>query len=425
MNIIIKNSLWLILDKLLVLVGGVLVSILVARYLGPDDFGKITLGITLAGLPIAISQWGGSQFIFSLAARRKKTAESYVINSELYRLLIYFIATIFLYIALIFTKYSNDVEFITFVIFSQVFVSLDLYQFVFNATFRSKLNASSNIISVLLSNAARVLFMLLGLNAYYFVLPYYISGFALWWTKRRVASVEQHFTQKQARQSARSFIFRGNKYLIFTLLSFFIGKINYIFLAAYFSYQELAIYSVLFMLAYAWIFFPQAIATSLLSKVLSVRDFEAIDVSFVILVVTVVSIPFIIVTLFFSDLIVLLTFGVEYLTEQNLLFWLVLSSLFSCYNFVANRVISNSKFGGKFLYKKSLYLLFFCSPISLALIDYYGLKGAVIAICVSEFVGCTLFNAKFNDGFFIQVMKKVIYSGSCYKKYFGMKSGSH
>lgn len=65
MNKYIVNSIWLMLDKVLVLGGGLLVFILVSNYLGPEELGKITFGVALSALPITLSQWGSNFTIFN------------------------------------------------------------------------------------------------------------------------------------------------------------------------------------------------------------------------------------------------------------------------------------------------------------------------------------------------------------------------
>lgn len=64
-----KNSLWLIIDKLFLLLGGLIVTTMVARYLGPEQLGKLSYGITLSFLCAIISQWGASFSNISKRAR--------------------------------------------------------------------------------------------------------------------------------------------------------------------------------------------------------------------------------------------------------------------------------------------------------------------------------------------------------------------
>ncbi|EJG1648730.1 oligosaccharide flippase family protein [Vibrio parahaemolyticus] len=422
-NALIKNSLWLILDKLLVLAGGVLVSILVARYLGPSDFGKITLGITLSGLPLTVSQWGGSQFLFSIAARKKAKAKRYALDSESFRALLYLITTLLIYLVLQNTKYSEDSNFITLVIISQIFLSLDLYQFVFNATFRSKVNARANMLSVVLSNIVRVFLVSFNFKLVFFVIPYFIGGFVLWYKKRRSTINEEKNNYRFSKFGLRGFLLRGRRYVLFTLMSFVSIKVNYIFLAYYFSYQELAIYTVVYMLAYAWLFFPQSIATTLLSKVLASNKYAAVDVSFVLSILTLISFPVVIFTYFFSDIIISMSFGGEYITDVNLLFILVVSSVFSCFNFVLNRVISTSIEGGGYLFRKSVVQFLICTPISFVFIYFWGLKGSAIALLVTELLACTVFNFWYSRGFIITVYEKFLVSIVLFNKYFRVQNG--
>ncbi|URQ89944.1 hypothetical protein [Pseudoalteromonas sp. SCSIO 43101] len=56
----LKNVAWFCLEKIIILGGGLITSILVARYLGAEQFGVFSLAVTLTALPVAVSQWGGA-----------------------------------------------------------------------------------------------------------------------------------------------------------------------------------------------------------------------------------------------------------------------------------------------------------------------------------------------------------------------------
>ena len=55
---VVSNISWLLVDKLIRMIGGLFVGIWVARYLGPDAFGKLSYAIAFIGLFGSFSAFG-------------------------------------------------------------------------------------------------------------------------------------------------------------------------------------------------------------------------------------------------------------------------------------------------------------------------------------------------------------------------------
>nr|WP_102385657.1 oligosaccharide flippase family protein [Vibrio cyclitrophicus]PME23531.1 hypothetical protein BCV41_20210 [Vibrio cyclitrophicus] len=396
------------LDKILVVLGGILVSIFVARYLGPDNFGKITLGVTLSGFSLIISQWGASQFIFSLYSKNNFKAINYVFTSEGVRTFIYIIVVVFVFIFLQFTKYAVDSFFLLAVMLSQIFFSLDLYQFILNASLSSKVSAKSNMIGVLCANLLRVILVLSHSSAILFIIPYFINGFIQWFRKKKY--VRENLLGGMTLRMQNMFFKRGRDFLIITLVSFIMSKSNYLFLGFFLDYESLAIFSAMFMLSYSWIFFPQAICTSLLAHILSNEKIKEENISPVILVNILIFIPVLIVVCFFSNYIIEISFGFDYIAGREFIIILFISSFFSCLNFSINRVISRYHEGGSFLLKKNIILTFLMLPMSFTLISNFGAYGAAWSILLIESLGSVVLNLFFNKGVFVRVFLNLPFS---------------
>ncbi|MGF1756286.1 hypothetical protein L4C33_22210, partial [Vibrio makurazakiensis] len=88
-NKLISNSLWLIVDKCFLLIGGLIVTAMVARYLGPEQLGKISFGVTLSVLCTIISQWGASYTIFNMSSKNEIKTLVTISATFLPRLLFY------------------------------------------------------------------------------------------------------------------------------------------------------------------------------------------------------------------------------------------------------------------------------------------------------------------------------------------------
>ncbi|EHK4783378.1 oligosaccharide flippase family protein [Vibrio parahaemolyticus] len=392
MNRYIINSIWLMLDKVLVLGGGLLVFILVSNYLGPEELGKITFGVALSALPITLSQWGSNFTIFNATIEKERRALAFIKSTELLRASIYIISSILLLFILSFTKYSSDVLVLGCVIISHIFVGLDIYQYYFNAKLQSKVNATSNFISKLFAMLTRVIFVFSSVSPKLFFIPYLINNFLCYLLRKN--KMDKGDNVPVNKRYALHFIQSGKLFLFSSLLTLAYTKANDIILTATTSYSNLAIYNVALTLSFAWTFIPLSIGTSYLTRAIETK----IDDDFVNLhrYMLISSLPILIGLYFLSDFIVELLFDESYSSAKEILFILSISSFLSTLNVVNNRIIGAFN-GDKYLTKKIIICSIISVGISFIFIDSFGLIGAAYASLFSELLSLTIGNYFFKN----------------------------
>jgi O-antigen/teichoic acid export membrane protein len=54
----LKNTSWLLFEKILKITAGLFIGIWVARYLGPEDFGEFSFALSFVGLFVALATLG-------------------------------------------------------------------------------------------------------------------------------------------------------------------------------------------------------------------------------------------------------------------------------------------------------------------------------------------------------------------------------
>ena len=57
-NKIFLNSIWIILEKLIALFGLIFVTSFVAKYIGPESFGKLSFATTIFAVVQTLAIWG-------------------------------------------------------------------------------------------------------------------------------------------------------------------------------------------------------------------------------------------------------------------------------------------------------------------------------------------------------------------------------
>lgn len=406
MNRYIINSMWLMLDKMLVLGGGLLVYILVSNYLGPDELGKLAFGVALSALPVTVSQWGSNFTIFNVAIENKNRALAFIQTTELLRCAIYIFSSIVLMLVLCFTKYKSDVYFLGCVIFAHVFLGLDVYQFYFNARLQSKINAKSNLMSKILEMLTRVTFVICSVSPKFFFIPYFIYNLSCYYNRKRKAEVVNIQRGRSSRKYALCFFQSGKYFFASSLLTLAYTKANDIILIMTTSYANLAVYNVAMTLSFAWTFIPLSIGTSYLSKAIESKgDSDFIKLHRYMLIS---SVPFLIVIYLLSGFIIDLLFHANYSSAKEILFILSVSSFLSTLNVVNNRIIGAFG-GGSYLTKKIILCSISSLLISFSLIEKFGLMGAAYACLITELFNLTIGNYFFKPKFIFSYHFKSIF----------------
>jgi O-antigen/teichoic acid export membrane protein len=417
-NAQIRNILWMFIDKAFLLVGGFVVSVMVARYLGPENLGFISYGIALGGLAIAFTQWGANYTIFNVAAKNEKLSILFISTTEKYRIYIYIIIFLIVNIWLYkFGGYTND-DFllISLVFLSQVFLGLDIYQYHYNARLTSKINAISSMIAKVISMAMRLYFALNEMNIFYFVIPFFIEGAIILILRRN--ALLKIYTIKQ--KNYRNVFFQLGIPLVTTGVFVVIyTKINELMVGNIVSYEALGLYSVGLTLNYAWTFIPMSVGISLVSKV--IQDIAIEDKIHGFAFVTVMSLlcgsPMLIMVYFYSTEILKYTFGIQYESIDSILFIQALGCLFGTLGFITNRVINSFPKGGQYLLFKVTLSSIFMIGLSYFLVEKYGIIGASISFMVAELLNLTLFNYFFHNCLIFKIHSKIFNSWLYYKSY--------
>ncbi|PML20706.1 hypothetical protein BCT82_03625 [Vibrio breoganii] len=387
-NKYIKNSLWLIIDKFFLLFCGLVVTAIVARYLGPEQMGKLSYGLVFSVLCTTISQWGASYTIFNIAVNDRAKATSLISKTLKTRLFIYLLSWSIVSFYLYSTLVYEDFVLVSLVCLSSIFLGLDIYQFYFNATLQSKINAKPSMLAKSITMLMRVFFVLMGLNIYWFIIPLVVEGAIIFYLKYKVLNKEPKPTDDE--NSHNVYFKSGLLFLSSSVLVFVYSKINQLVLKEYTSFEELGLYSVGLALAGAWVFIPLSIGTSYLTKALKTQKDE--DFAFTYLLVLLVSMPIILFIFLASKYVVLFTFGEQYEAVSPILPYMCITTLFGVYGFLNNRHIGSLDNGASYINKKVIVTTLISLILTGLLVAHYGLMGAVISIFIIELLNFTVAN---------------------------------
>ncbi|WP_196298966.1 oligosaccharide flippase family protein [Vibrio campbellii] len=390
-----KNSVWLIIDKLFVLGGGLIATTLVAKYLGPEQFGILSYGLTLSLFITAVAQWGANYVIFNLAAKDRKKSELIIHKTMTYRIVVYLLLSIIVSVVLHIKLDYEDAKVISAICFCNLFLSLDIYQYYFNGSLSSQLNTKITLIAKVSSILSKVCLVVIGVDLVVFTLPILLEGIIVFVLKKRrfsnISKLSNFVVDKSF--STRKYFYEGFPYVASSFLVLAYTKSNELFLQELTSFSELGVFTAGMLLSNAWVFVPIAVGTSLLTKAISSGDNS--DYAFTYFSTALISIPIILLLYFFRNEVILLTFGSEYMKLSTILPILSIGSLFSVFVFLINRQISNYEGGGGYLIKKTGATAAISISFSYLLISIYGVNGAVLTWVITQFFGVSLGNIWF------------------------------
>ncbi|MEL0622239.1 oligosaccharide flippase family protein [Marinomonas arenicola] len=402
MNLYLNNSLWILVDKVFILGGGLIVYVVVSNYLGPVAFGKVSFGVALASIPITLSQWGANHTISNMAISNRVKAIRYIIATKKIRCFLYLFISFFIFFILFYVdSYRADSYFILLIILSHFHSGLDVSQYYFSAVLESKVNAFSSMISKFISIFTRLFFVYLNVDLLWFFLPYFFNNYISYKIKYNKLPVHRY----RSRRYGKSYIKLGKGFVLSAFFTIIYSKINEILLSGLFGYSEVAIFNVAMTLAFSWSFFPQAFGLSYFTKAMRGYDKKMKEdaFSFIIFLMLVISMPIVFLVCLFSSNVVSFLFSENYMQASEILPILTFSCLFSSLGLINNRIIGGYKRGSNYLYKKVISCSILSVFLSYFLIKFFGLIGAAYSLLIVEVFSVTVANYFFKSGLILKI----------------------
>ncbi|MBF7685786.1 oligosaccharide flippase family protein [Acinetobacter sp. B10A] len=396
MKKVYRNSLWMMSEKLLSIVGLIFVTSFVARYIGPENFGKLTFATSIFAIVQTLAMFGSDNIIFQKTSQRRATGERIIAATKHTRNVFY---VLFATVVLGYLYFSVDQLTFIFSLASCVavyFALHDVYNIYFNATLQSHLNTLCNVTAILVSLAVRYAIAMWQLPVEYLSVPIILVTF-IPFVMRRILFEKYKTTQlyslKQRHTQYRNYMLGvGKKLVLYSLSVAIFTKTSQLFLGLS-SQHDLGIYTVAMTLGASFYFVLNALISSFLTQIYAEKSFEHSQVMVARLnsIVAGVALSALMFFALFGHLIVDWLYGPAYVEVNHILIPAVIVTLFSGLSTVAEKYLI--KFNAyDYLHKKTILLVLFNVVLTYSAIHFYGLNGAIWAILVTELMSLTLFN---------------------------------
>lgn len=401
---IISNSLWMMLEKFIGIFGVIFVMSYVAKYVGPENFGKIALATTLFTFVQTLTWFGNQEILFKRVSRNKNAGLQYLSSTQNIRKILFLIFTIpilfFLYI------YSDLLTLIFGIstAFSTYFLTQDIYNIYNNATLNSYINALSNVTGLAIALFIRYIIVELKLDYAYLALPIILVTLIPFILKKVFFNRGDKAKNINYPYYRKYYLWAGSALVISSLSISFYTQITSLMLAALTSTHELGIYAAAVTIGSAWTFINIAVITSVLSKIYKEKShFESYKmVAKLNLVIICISLCVITALALLGKWIITTLYGAAYSEAYHLLLILAAATMCSGLGTVAARLMIKEE-NYSYISKKMLVVAISALPISYTMIQLFGLIGAAYSVFLIEFLSLTVFNYFYKNGLIFKI----------------------
>ena len=408
---IFSNSLWMISEKLVSIFGLIFVTSFVAKYIGPENFGKLTFASSIFAIIQTIAMFGSENIIFQKTAKDRRFGEYIIDSTKIIRDFMYVSLSLLTLVYIYF--FADQLTFIFSVATSIAiyFAVHDVYIIYFNAILQSKINAYCNIFALMISLLVRYFIAKFQLAVELLSVPIILITIIPFFIRKYLfnkVKLEKVYVTKERVNRYRKFMLGIGRKLIFYSLSVAVfTKTSQLFLGLKSQY-DLGIYTVAMTLGNSFYFVLVAIISSYFTQIYIEKDFEQSQKMVAKLSVMIVAICLAVMAFFAvtGHYIVQWLYGAEYVSVDEILLFTVVVTLFSGLSTVAEKYLL--KFNAyDYLKKKTLYLVAFNLVLTALFVHLWGLKGAIIAILITEIMSYTVFNYFYREGMILDTQKRI------------------
>jgi len=386
----LKNTSWLFFEKILRMLIGLLISIWVARYLGPEKLGLLSYAQSFVGLFTAIATLGLNTLVVRELLKDNYEENELISTVFFLKLIGAIVVLVILWVAIQFTSndaYTNNLIFI--IGSATIFQSFNVIDFYFQSKVLSKYVVYVNSVSLFLSTIIKIVLILnnASLEAFAFVILFdsFILGlgYIYFFLKKSTFNVSYlHFNKAMAKSLLKDSLF----YMFTAMIIGMYMRIDQVMIQEMMDSKQVGYYAVAAKLSELWYFLPVIISSSLYPAIENAKKvsytlyYKRLERLFVLtnLIAVVIIIP----TLFLSHFLITSLYGEVYILSVVVLQIHIINLLFAFQRISSESWVmsENHKY---FEVIKTLFGLVSNVILNLFLIPKYGIVGAAIATVVS------------------------------------------
>jgi len=393
-----KNTSWLFGEKFFRMFVGMFIGVLIARYLGPDQFGLLNYVISFVGLFGIIATLGINNIIVKKLLNDEKSQDTILGTAFGIRI---FGSIILMFILTIFMQFtSNDSStnmYIYILAFSTVVLSFNVIDLFFQSHVQSKFVASSNLFALIVTSIIKVYLIVVEAPLIAFIVVILFDSFILassliyFYFKTNNNIFKWSFDVKFAKQ-----ILKESWPLVLAGLAASVYlKIDQIMLMEMVGNKAVGHYAAAVRISEAWYFIPIAISASLFPAIINAKKIDNALYSerlqqlfsFLVWFAVLIAIPM----TFFSEILINTLYGEAYFQAGPVLMLHIWSAVFIFLGEASTRWFISENLQ-KYLFYRTAMGAILNIFLNYILIGKYGVYGAALATIISQFFSVYIFN---------------------------------
>mgnify|MGYP005637251109 FL=1 len=389
----LKNTSWLLLDRLVRIIGGLFIGIWIARYLGPKNFGILNYALAYVAFFNVFVGLGLNQIVVRELVKYPKLTNYTLGTAFGLKFFGAFLAMIGIYASLFFIQADNVTKLVIFFLtLRMIFQSVDVVDYFFQAKVISKYTVIARGLAFLSSSLLNIYFILNEYSVVYFALSLFIDlllsalFLLIIYHKNGHVFKQWRFSKKIAINLMK---FAWPLALSVFLISIH-TKIDQVMIGNMLDIEQVGIYSVAVKLSDAWLFFPAILVSTFMPYFVDLREVDKKLYQYRL--IQLYSLMFWmgvfvgLVIMLFGESIISLLFGEVYTNAYMALVFNIWNGIFISQAIARGIWMISENLQIYRLYSKIIVAVLNIS-INILLIPIYGIAGAAIATLITQFIG--------------------------------------
>ena len=383
------NIIWLSADSLIRMGLGFLVSVWLARYLGPENFGTYNYCLAIITIYVSVASLGMNGVVVRELIKNETNTSVIMGSSIVLQILGSILASIFVIISIYILRPNEWGVFLAALVMipSVLFRSSDIFKYWFESKINSKYTVFSQNIAFFISSAIKIAIISFG-GSYLYVCAtvsveaIVVSLLLLFFYKKHgyVNKWEYNFAEaKRLLSLSWPLIISGVAFMLYM-------RIDQIMIGNMIGDSAVGVYSVAVKMVEVWYFFPVAIVSSLFPKIIKLREVDSVKynqrLQFLYDLLVVISVCIALIVTFFSDFIINFFYTTQYTEASNLIKIYSWVSVFYFLSSASGRWYINEGLQ-KYALNRNVIGLIMGIVLNYFLIPLYGSLGSVYATLIA------------------------------------------
>lgn len=386
------NSFWMLSEQALRIVAGVFVGIYVARYLGPEKFGVLSYVTAISTFVLALTRLGMDAVLVRELADFKKPSN--VLLGTAFWLMVSAAVFSYLLVASSIWSLEDDGEIRLYIIIlcsSAFFSSFLVADYFFQSNLKSKFSSACKAVTLLLISVAKLAFIFLQLDLFWFVvvslIEHVILASLLVLVMRAYGGLK--FISFFDVALARSMLNSAWPMVITAVAALIYMRIDQVMIRNMLGLYEVGIYSAAVKIYESWIIFPYVLTISLLPLIVRLKQGSEgkynLRITQLFSFLIWLSIFAAVVVTLFSEYMMVLAFGEAYRESASVVNIVMWTAVFASIGSVSARYLNVERMERKIAFR-TLVAAVFNVGFNYLLIPLYGINGAAVATLLSNFI---------------------------------------